>query len=210
MLNMFKIFYSIIKTYKKDILKIFFFEIYFFIKHSDSSIKILIKAFFDKERRNTIGNSFIPCPLYYALIIAEFINKKKIKSILDLGSGHGRLTNFLSYKTNAKINGYEFDKEIYKKSLQVKNKDVVLKQRNILKINYEINSFDCFIFSDPLKYKKDLEKVVKKICQIKQNNKFFIIFININKNKNKFMKKKKLIKQHISSVKKNIKFYYFD
>jgi|TARA_B100001971_G_C18092728_1_gene484403 SAM-dependent methyltransferase len=204
MLNIVKIFYSIIKTYKKDIIKVFFYEIYFFIKHFNSSKKIIYAAFFGRENRT------IPCPLYYALIIANFANKKKIKSILDLGSGYGRLTNFLDYRTNAKIYGYEFDDEIFKKSLQVKNKNVILKKKNILKISKEINKIDCFIFSDPLKYKKDHEKVVIKIKKIKKNKKYFIIFINVNDSKSKIMNKKNLIKQHISSAKKNIKIYYLN
>jgi SAM-dependent methyltransferase len=208
MLNIFKIIHSIINTYKKDVFKIIFYEIYFFIKYFNSSSKIFYKVIFNKEKSNTIANSTIPCPLYYGLIIANFINKKKIKSVLDLGSGHGRLTNFLSYNTKAKIHGYEFNKEVFKKSVQIKNKNVILKKKNILEINKEIINIDCFIFSDPLKYRVDLEKVVKKIKKIKKNKKYFIIFININNNKSKIINKKNLIKQHVSSNKKNVKIYY--
>jgi len=210
MINIFKIIYSIISTYKKDFSKIIFYEIYFFLKYCNSSSKIFYTAIFSKEKLNTIANSTIPCPLYYALIIANFVNKKKIKLILDLGSGHGRLTNFLSYNTNAKIHGYEYNEEIFKKSIQIKNKNVILKKKNILKINKEIHNIDCFIFSDPLKYRDDLNKVVKKIKKIKKNKKYYIIFINMNDNKNKIMNKKYLIKKHISSVKKNIKIYYLN
>jgi len=208
MSNIFKIIYSIINTYKKDIINIIFYEIYFFIKYYNSSSKIFDTAIRGEEKLNTIANSTIPCPLYYALIIANFVNKKKIKSILDLGSGHGRLTNFLSYNTNAKIYGYEFNEEIFKKSVQIKNKNVILKKKNILEINKEIYNIDCFIFSDPLKYRVDLDKVVKKIKKIKKNKKYFIIFININNNKGKIMNKKYLIKQHVSSNKKSVKIYY--
>ena len=97
MFNIIKIFYSIVKTYKSDVIKIFLYEMYFFIKYFNKIKKIILTAIFNKEKINTIANSTIPCPLYYALIIGNFINKKKIKSILDLGSGHGRLTNFLNY-----------------------------------------------------------------------------------------------------------------
>ena len=208
MLNIFKIIYSIINTYKKDVIKIIFYEMFFLIKYYNSSSKIFYTAISSEEKLNTIANSTIPCPLYYALIIANFVNKKKIKSILDLGSGHGRLTNFLSYNTNAKIYGYEFNEEIFKKSVQIKNKNVILKKKNILEINKEIYNIDCFIFSDPLKYRVDLDKVVKKIKKIKKNKKYFIIFININNNKGKIMNKKYLIKQHVSSNKKSVKIYY--
>jgi len=208
MINIFKIFSSTINTYNKDVIKVILYEIYFFIKYFNSSSKIFYEAIFSKEKINKISNSTIPCPLYYALIIANFVNKKKIKSILDLGSGHGRLTNFLSYNTNAKIYGYEFNEEIFKKSVQIKNKNVILKKKNILEINREIYNIDCFIFSDPLKYRTDLDKVVKRIKTIKKNKKYFIIFININNNKSKIMNKKNLIKQHVSSSKKSVKIYY--
>ena len=207
MLNIFKIIYSIICTYKKDIIKIIFYEIFFFIKYYKTSGKFFYTAIWKKEKLDKSANSNIPCPLYYALIITNFINEKKIKSILDLGSGHGRLTNFFSYNTNAKICGYEFIEEIFKKSMEIKNKKVILKKRNILKINKEINVFDCFVFCDPLKYKKDLKKIIKRIKKIKKNKKYYIIFININDNKSKVINKKYLVKKHISSPEKNIKIY---
>ena len=208
MFNIIKIFYYIVKTYKSDIIKIFLYEMYFFIKHFNTSKKIILTVIFSKEKINTIANSTIPCPLYYALIIGNFVNKKKIKSILDLGSGHGRLTNFLNYRTNAKVYGYEFNDEIFKKSMQLKNNDVILKKKNILKIDKEISNIECFIFSDPLKNKVDLNKEKKKIKKIKENKKYFIIFINIDNNKSKVMSKKKLIKQYISSDTKGVKIYY--
>lgn len=208
MFNILKIIYSIIYTYKKDIYKIIFYEIYFFVKYYKSSSKIFYNAICGEKKLNKIANSTIPCPLYYALIITNFINKKKIKSILDLGSGHGRLTNFFSYNTSAKICGYEFNEEIFKESIKIKNKKVIIKKINILKINGQINNVDCFVFSDPLKHKKDLKKVIKKIKVIKKNKKYYIIFININENKNKIINRKYLVKKHISSREKNIKIYY--
>jgi len=126
-----------------------------------------------------------------------------------LGSGHGRLANFFSCNINARIYGYEFNEYNFKRSIEIKNKKVIIKKRNILKINKEIDNIDCFVLSDPLKYKIDLKKVIKKIKEIKKNKKYYIIFININENKNKIINKKHLNKKHISTRVKNIKIYYF-
>ena len=208
MLNTFKIFFSIITTYKKDLFKIIFFELYFLIRHFSTNSKIIYSAISGNQKNNKVSTSTIPCPLYYALIIANFINKNKITSVLDLGSGYGRLTNFLSHHTNSKIYGYEFDKEIYKKSVEIKKKNVILKNKDILKINKEIYNIQCFIFIDPLKRAVDLKKVVKKIKKIKKQKEYFLILINIYGGKNKIFTKKQLVKKHISSKKKGIKIYY--
>ena len=208
MLNIIKVVFSIISNYKKDVIKVIFYEVFFFMKYFNSSSKIFYTEVFSKKKINIIANSTIPCPLYYASIIANFANKKKIRSILDLGSGHGRLTNFLDYNTSAKIYGYEFNEKIYKKSIQIKNKNVILKKKNILKIGKEIYNIDCFIFSDPLKHKIDLNKVVNLIKGVKKKKEYFMIFINIDNNKGNIMNIKNLIKKNISSNKRNVKIYH--
>jgi len=124
-----------------------------------------------------------------------------------LGSGYGRLTNFLDYNTKAKIHGYELLKDIYKKSVLIKNKNVVLKNRNILELKNDIQGIECFVFSDPLKYKKDLEKVVRKIKKIKKKKNYYIIFINIDNLKSKIIAKQNLIYKYNSSKYKSLKFY---
>ena len=73
---------------EKKIFKIIFFEIYYSIKYFRS------------------GNFFkppdiYPCPYYFIHKISQFVNKKKISSIIDLGCGSGRVTNFLNDTTKA-------------------------------------------------------------------------------------------------------------
>ena len=99
-MNKLKFLYSSLYLYRKKIFKIFFFEIYYLIKYFKS------------------GNFFkppdiYPCPYYFIHKISQFVNKKKIGSIIDLGCGSGRITNFLNDTTKAKIYGYEIDNESY-------------------------------------------------------------------------------------------------
>ena len=93
------------------------------IKHSIESIflfrkKIFKTIFYEILYRYSYpkSNHFFkppdnyPAPYYFIYKISKFINSKKIYGIVDLGCGSGRLTNFLSDKTDAKIYGYEIDK----------------------------------------------------------------------------------------------------
>ena len=96
---------SILKSYKKKLIKIFFFEIYY-------SIKYLLSGNYYKIQNDNLRTDTIPCPYFFIHKISQFINKKKIRSLIDLGCGFGRITNFLSDSTNAAIYGYEVDNKV--------------------------------------------------------------------------------------------------
>ena len=105
--------------YRRKIFKIIFFEIYYSIKYFKS------------------GNFFkppdiYPCPYYFIHKISQFVNKKKIGSIIDLGCGSGRITNFLNDTTKAKICGYEIDKEAFDLANKNRGTNVTIKFGNIL------------------------------------------------------------------------------
>ena len=161
-----KFLYSSLYLYRKKIFKIIFFEIYYSIKYFKS------------------GNFFkppdiYPCPYYFIHKISQFINKKKISSIVDLGCGSGRLTNFLNDTTNAKIYGYEIDEEAFNLANKNKGTNVIIKHENILNINFESLNVECFIFNGPLytkEHRPDFETLIKKI-ELKQN--FFRIIISL-------------------------------
>jgi tRNA A58 N-methylase Trm61 len=139
--------------YKKKIYKVIFYEILYMFSYSKSN-------HFIKPPDN------YPAPYYFIYKISKFINSKKITSIVDLGCGSGRLTNFMSDKTDAKIYGYEIDKESYHTAYQNKNHNVTMVNENILNIDYETLDVECFIFSSPL-YKSehlaDFEVLINKI-----------------------------------------------
>ena len=99
-----------------------------------------------------------------------------------MGSGFGRVVNFLANNTNAKIIGFELDKKVFKKSFKLKNKKVTLFNKNILDLDFSKNQADYYIMIDPLKKEKDIIKLQRKIIDAKKNKKkLYIIMVNINK-----------------------------
>ena len=201
-----KFLYSSLNLYRKKIFKIIFFEIYYSIKYFKS------------------GNFFkppdiYPCPYYFIHKISQFVNKRKISSIVDLGCGSGRVTNFLNDTTKAKIHGYEIDKEAFNLANNNKGVNVTIKFDNILNIDFNKLNFDCFIFNGPL-YKKehqqDFEKLMKKIEQSKVNSdeKYYLIGINLDadprhhaESRNYMFEKIKVIKVVSASSIKKVKFF---
>ena len=99
-------------NYRKKILFIIFFEIIYSIKYHVSGNNY-------KIQNHTTRTDAIPCPYFFIYEIAKFVNERKISTLIDLGSGFGRITNFLSDKTNASITGYEVNSEIFE--ISVKN-----------------------------------------------------------------------------------------
>ena len=162
MKNIFIFFFKILKVYKKKRLKILIYEIFFSIKYFKTGNLI-------KFRSDSIMTDAIPCPYYFIHKISQFINKKKIISIIDLGSGYGRVTNFLNDSTKATIMGYELDKDVFDISKKNKKAKVNLEKKNILNLDYKDLKFECFILNDPLHNKTDLEYLIKKIQTSKNN-----------------------------------------
>ena len=107
---------------------IFFFEIYYSIKYFKSG------NFYKPP-------NIYPCPYYFIHKISQFVNKKKIGSIIDLGCGSGRITNFLNDTTKAKICGYEIDKEAFDLANKNRGTNVTIKFGNILNISQITNDF---------------------------------------------------------------------
>ena len=205
-MNKLKFLYSSLCLYRKKIFKIFFFEIYYSIKYFKS------------------GNFFkppdiYPCPYYFIHKISQFVNKKKIGSIIDLGCGSGRITNFLNDTTKAKICGYEIDKEAFDLANKNKGINVTIKFDNILNIDFNNLNFDCFIINGPLYKKehlKDFEKLIKKIelSKVDSNQKYYWICQNLEadlrhkaESRSYLFEKKQLLKVVSAGSIKKIKFF---
>lgn len=204
------------------------------IKHSIESIflfrkKIFKTIFYEILYRYSYpkSNHFFkppdtyPAPYYFIYKISKFINSKKIYGIVDLGCGSGRLTNFLSDKTDAKIYGYEIDKESYQIANLNKNHDVKIINDNILNINFELLDAECFIFNGPLyksEHRTDFEVLINKIheCMKKKKKKYYIIGINLDEDKrhkaedrNYIFHKENLLKVVVAGPNKRIKFFEY-
>ena len=135
----------------------------------------------------------------------KLLNKKKVKYICDLGSGYGKVLYFFGKIKKYKIDGVELDKDIYVESLSLKNKNIKVYNKNILKFDMSNKKYELFIINDPLKKLSDLKKLINKILRIKKKK--HLILINLSKEKSNSIKKylRVLDKIEISS-KRNIYF----
>ena len=197
-----KFLYSILSHYRKKLFKIFLFEIYYSIIYWRSGN-------FFKSQDNRSRTDTVPCPYYFIHKIAQFIKKKKIKNVVDLGCGFGRITNFLHDNADAKISGYEIDKEVFDIAYKNKKEGVDIKLDDILKLNPDDLNFECLILNDPFKEKNDLELLIKKIQSGKNTSDktYFLITINIDKDKNYIFGSKKVLKTVSAGIGKNVTFY---
>ena len=105
-----------------------------------------------------------------SILLAEYVNiGKKTASILDLCTGNGVIPLILSTKTNAKIDAFEIQKEIY---------ELALKSVKYNKLEKNINIYNASI--------KDIDKVLRKRKYdiITCNPPYFKVDKNSNINKN--------------------------
>ena len=159
--------------YKRKIFKITVYEIYY---------SILKRRFYYKIQNHPERADSMPCPYYFIYKISKFFKKKSINSAADLGSGNGRIVNFLSSKTKIKMYGYEIDKEMFNYSIKNLNVNAQIKNEDINLINYKDLDVDCFILNTPFLKDEMLRNLIEKILLSKKNYniKFYIIIINVD------------------------------
>jgi len=195
--------------FRKKLFKTVFYEIFYRYKYPKSNH--FIKA-----------PDTYPAPYYFIYKISKFINKKKITGIVDLGCGSGRMTNFLSDTSEAKIFGYEIDNETYKMAAENKNHDVTIVNKNIIDIDFNSLEANCFIFNGPLyknEHRSDFEKLINNIheCKSKLSKKYYIIGINLDEDerhkaedRNYIFSTKNLLKSVTAGPNKKLKFFEFN
>ena len=190
-----------ISSYKKKFFKILIYEIYF-------SIKYFRSGNFIKFRNSDRKTDTLPCPYYFIHKISQFVNKRKITNIVDLGSGFGRITNFLSDTTEAAISGYEDDKEVCDVSITNRNSDVIIENKDVLNINYKNLTTECFIINDLFYHVVDLEFLKKKIeaGMNNLNKKYYLIIINTDEKKINIFNYYKLLKFTIAGKSRHVRF----
>lgn len=190
------------KFYKKKLIQIIFFEIFY-------SLKYFFSGNYYKIHNDIIRTDTIPCPYFFIYKISQFINEKKISGLIDLGCGYGRITNFLRDATNATVYGYEIDEKVFNIALKNKKKNVSIEFKDILSADYNALHAECFILNDPLKREIDLENLIKKIesSKYKTEQKYYLITVNIEEKRNYIFEKYKLLKIVSAGTTKNVKFY---
>jgi len=190
---------NLLYSYRKISFRVIFFELYYSIKNLE-----LIPI--TKIHNSNFGTDTIPCIYYFLHKITQFIKKNKIKSVIDLGSGYGRVTNFVYNQNKIKVQGIELEKDVFKKSLLLKKPNIKLHCANILKVNLSNFKSQCFILIDPLKKKKDKKRLINKILKLKKGKKKLYI-ISVNMDKKVFPKKIKLLEKYIGSEDKSLRIF---
>ena len=189
-------FFNFIKSYHKIFFKVLFFEIFYTIRFNEFLPKI-------KVQNNSLRTDTVPSIYFFLHEVSKFLRKKNIKSIVDVGSGYGRVVNFISAINKIKSYGIEYDKEVHKSALKYKNINVKLYCGDIF--GYDLQRFNskCFILVDPFKRVKDRNKFLKRIKKIFPKQKKYVIAIN--NYKGTFPKDFKLITSIIGSRTRTLK-----
>ena len=164
---------KLLLKYKRKIFKVTIFEIYY---------SILKRRLYYKIQDHPERADSMPCPYYFIYKISKFIKKNSINSAADLGSGNGRVVNFLSSKTNAKMYGYEIDKDMFNYSIKNLNINAKIENQDINLLNYTDLDVDCYILNTPFLKDEMLKNLIKKISLSKANSekKYYIIIINVD------------------------------
>ena len=115
-------FFNFINSYRRILLKVIFYEVFYSIKFNQFIPQMKVQG--SKYRTDTI-----PCIFFFLNEISKFIKKNKINSIVDVGSGFGRIVNFISTYNDIKAHGIEYDNELYKKSLKKRRAYILARLR---------------------------------------------------------------------------------
>ena len=190
-------FLNFIKSYRNIFFKVFLFELFFSIKFKDFFNNIVIHN--NKHRTDTV-----PCVYYFLFKISKFIEKEKIKSIIDIGSGLGRIINYVYHQNKIKCYGIEFDKNTFKKSLKLSNNKIKIYNGDAFKFDFDKRKFECFILVDPFKKNYHKKRFLNKLLKLKQKKKFVIL---INFKRILVPKKFKIVYSLIAGKERSLKIY---
>jgi len=198
MYKYFKAISNILKSYKFYSFHIIFYELIFYLFHETKYNR------FEYLNSNFLSDS-IPCPYFFLKKVHKFVNEKKLKKICDLGSGFGKILYYFGRLNQIKIDGVEYEKEIYLSSSSLENSRIKIFHEDILKFNLKNKRYDLFFLNDPLKNKIDLLNLINRIK--KEYKSVYLVFINLDKKKQILVYDKlKIIKKFEISKNKNIFF----
>ena len=193
----FKALFDIFKNYRFYSIPVLINEAIYYQKYNNAFNK------FKYLSSNFLSDS-IPCSYFFLKRIKKFIIKNNIKLICDLGSGYGKILYYLGVLNNYKIDGVEFEKEIYLDSLNLINNNIRIFNEDILNFNAN-NRYQLLVINDPLKRNADFNKLINNIK--KNYSKIYLIFININSRKLDFVTQNLKIEESlIISKSRNILF----
>jgi SAM-dependent methyltransferase len=191
-------FLNFLRSYRNIFFKVLYFEILYSIRFKKLLPKIKIQN--SSKRTDTV-----PCIYYFLHEISKFLKKKNINSIVDIGSGYGRVVNFISLKNKIKSHGIEYDKEVFKFALKTKKNKVNLYCGDVFSFNLKKLKSKCFILVDPFKKSNDNKKILLKIKKLYPGEKKYVI--SVNNPKQNFPNDFKLIYYIIGSKTRTLKIF---
>ncbi len=167
-------FFNFICSYRQILFKVIFYEIFYSIKMKELVPKM-------KLQNNQYRTDTIPCVYYFLQEISKFLKKNKINSVVDVGSGYGRIVNFLSKYNNITAHGIEYDLELHRSSLKTKGEKVKLYCGDIFKFDLENFNSICFILNDPFKKYESQKKFFEKFKKMYITKDKYFVAINFYK-----------------------------
>ena len=120
--------------------------------------------------------------------INNFFQKNRIDKICDLGSGYGKIIFYFGKVKKKKIDGIELNKEIFNSIYHLCDENINIYNGDILNFDFSKINYQAFIVNDPLKKDEDFDLLLSTLRKL--DKKIFIVFININKIKQKKVQEK--------------------
>ena len=194
-------FLNFFRSYHNIFLKVIWSELFYSITFKELLPKI-------KIQNNSMRTDTVPCIYYFLHEISKFIQEKKIKSVVDIGSGYGRVVNFISIINKIKCYGIEYDKDVFTTTLKIKNKNLKLYCGDALSFDLKKFKSRCFILVDPFKKKEDNKKFLSKIKKLYPREKKYVISVNYSMGK--FPNQFKIVYSTIGSKTRRLNIYEID
>ena len=195
---------DLIVSYKFSIVYIFFYELIFLILGYKGNSFI--------TRNNNKSTDTIPCSYYFLIKIYNVIKNEQIKSLIDLGSGNGRVLFYFNKKLKIDYLGVELFKDAYEYSQKIfKNcPNVRILNKNFFDLNFKKLQYDCYFLNDPLKEVEDHNKLIKSIIStLSPNKKVLFITVNLTEGKDDVFNSMKLI-YRLNIYSRSIKIYKYN
>jgi len=168
--------HRIIKSYRLFIVKIIFFELFYFFRGFKGNK-------FNFSKNLTMADN-IPCPYYFLKRINFFLINNEFKTFVDMGCGSGRTIDFFnrSFKSKKYLgieyfsSNYEYCKNIFKDKNNIK-----IINEDFTKFDIEKYDADCYFFNCPFKNPSDIIEILNKIINLRlKKRKTIFIFVNIS------------------------------
>ena len=101
--------------------------------------------------------------------LLSLLKLKKSDEVLDMGCGAGRITEYISDMTGARITGIDFANKVIekvRKRTENKRNHLAFKSGDMNDLKFQVNRFDVIICIDSLYFVENLDRTVRKMKAI--------------------------------------------